>query len=228
MSAQPRLLESERIHAWLRKSILEVSMPPGAVLAESEVSARFGTSRTPVREALVRLADEGLIDIRPQRGTYVARIRLERLEEALFLREAIEGAVLRKLASSADRARIARHLGELVDLQADAVARRDLEATLDADARFHRALVDACGLPGLWDVVGKSRDLHYRLRALAAPQADNAKTALADHRAILRAIRAGDGDLACRRMAVHLDRNRALAHALAVRHPDYFTQATIR
>lgn len=214
--------ESARAYAWLRQSILEVSLVPGAALAESEIAARFGTSRTPVREALLRLADEGLIEIRPQRGTYVSRMRLERLEEALFVRAAVEGAILRELAARDDHAALARGLGEIVDRHAAAVDRHDTAAAMEADAAFHRALVEASGRPGLWDVIGKARDLHHRVRALAAPEGPNARTALADHRGIVRAIRAGDGDLAHRRVAAHLGRNRELARALVARYPGYF------
>lgn len=221
-SARGRQSESARAYAWLRQGILEVSLRPGAALAESEVATRFGTSRTPVREALLRLADEGLIEIRPQRGTYVSRMRIERLEEALFVRGAVEGALLRELAARQDHAALAVSLTELVDRHEAAVDRHDTTATLEADAAFHRALVEAGGMPGLWDVIGKARDLHHRVRALAAPEETNARAAVADHRAIVRAIRAGNGDLAQRRMAVHLGRNRELARGLAGRYPDYF------
>lgn len=217
-----RPFESERVHAWLRQSILEVSLVPGAALAESEIAARFGTSRTPVREALLRLADEGLIEIRPQRGTYVSRMSLARLEEALFVREAVEGAVLRKLAAAPTRMEIVRELGAIVDRHETAVDRRDLAGTLAGDAAFHHSLVTASGMPGLWDVVGRARDLHHRLRALAAPEEPHARMAVADHRAILRAIRLGHGDVAYARLATHLGRNRDLARAIAKRHPGYF------
>lgn len=217
-----RATDSARVHAWLRSRILDMSLLPGAALAEGEIAARFGTSRTPVREALLRLADEGLIDIRPQRGTYVSRLRVDRLEEALFLRTALEGALLRELAARADHAAVARRLAAPIEQQEAAIARGDVAGTLAGDAAFHRALVAECGRPGLWEIIGKARDGHHRLRALAAPEATNASDAVADHRAIVRAIRSGNGDLAHRRIAIHLDRNRALARALVARFPAYF------
>ncbi len=199
--------ESARVYAWLRQGILDVTLVPGAVLPESDVAMRFGTSRTPVREALLRLAEEGLIEIRPQRGTYVSRMRLDRLEEALFVRAAVEGAILRELAARHDHVALADALGRAVAAHAAAVERGDTAATLEADAAFHHALVDASGRPGLWDVIGKARDMHHRVRALAAPESLNARTALADHRGIVRAIRAGSGELAAKRLAVHVGRN---------------------
>lgn len=217
-----RTFESTRVHTWLRQAILAVELAPGAMIAESEIAARFGTSRTPVREALLRLADEGLVEIRPQRGTYVARMSLARIEEALFVRAAVEGAVLQRIAALADRQPLVRTLTAIVDAQAAAVAARDTPAALDADTAFHRALVEASGLPGVWDVVARARDLHHRLRAIAVPQTGSAPRAIADHRAIVRALRAGDGAAAGARMGAHLARNLALARAIARRSPDYF------
>lgn len=217
-----RTFESTRVHTWLRQAILTVELEPGAMIAESEIAARFGTSRTPVREALLRLADEGLVEIRPQRGTYVARMSLARIEEALFVRAAVEGAVLQRIAVQDDRRALARSLSAIVDAQAVAVAARDTPAALDADTAFHRALVEASGLPGVWDVVARARDLHHRLRAIAVPEENSAPRAIADHRSIVRALRAGDGEAAARRMSAHLGRNLALARAIARRHADYF------
>ncbi|MFO1397243.1 MAG: GntR family transcriptional regulator [Burkholderiales bacterium] len=224
-AARDRTFESTRVHGWLRAAILAVELQPGAMIAESEIAARFGTSRTPVREALLRLADEGLVEIRPQRGTYVARMSLARIEEALFVRAAVEGAVLQRIAAREDMAPLARALAAIVDAQAHAVDARDTPAALDADTAFHRALVEASGLPGVWDVVARARDLHHRLRAIALPQADSARRAIADHRAIVRALRAGDGAAAIARMAAHLARNLALARAIARRNPGYFEEA---
>jgi DNA-binding GntR family transcriptional regulator len=214
--------ESARIHDWLRRAILEVVIEPGAAIREMEIAARFGVSRTPVREALQRLADEGLVEIRPQRGTYVALLAMARIEEALFVREAVECAVLQRVLLRADRARIARALQDLVDMQAAAIAEGDNAAAMDADARYHRALVEASGLPGVWDAVARARDLHHRIRAIAVPELGSARQAIADHRAIARALRAGNEALARQRMAAHVARNLDLARTIAVRHPGYF------
>lgn len=221
-STASRALESDRVHGWLRRAILDVTLRPGSALAEADLAARFRVSRTPVREALLRLAGEALIEIRPQRGTYVARIALPRVEEALFVREAVECAVLRRVAARADRTAIARALAAIVDAQEHAFAGGDVPGVMAADARFHRALVDAAGLPGVWDVVAHARDLHHRIRALALPELGSATQAIADHRAIARAVQAGAIGRAEARMAAHLARNLTLARTIARRHPDYF------
>ncbi|HEX4884439.1 MAG TPA: GntR family transcriptional regulator [Casimicrobiaceae bacterium] len=213
---------SMRIGAWLRRRILDVRMPPGAPIVEADIAQRFGTSRTPVREALLRLADEGLVDILPQRGTYVARLALPRIAEALFVRQAVECAVLERVVPRADRAALAARLAAVVDAHEAALDAGDVAGGFAADAQFHRELVAASGLPGVWDVVARAREMHQRIRAIAVPELGSARTAIAEHRAIVRALRAGRVDAARAAMARHVARNLALAEELARRHPDYF------
>jgi DNA-binding GntR family transcriptional regulator len=213
---------SMHIGAWLRRRILDVRMPPGAPIVEAGIAQRFGTSRTPVREALLRLADEGLVDIRPQRGTYVARLALPRIAEALFVRQAVECAVLERVVPRADRAALAARLAAIVDAHEAALDAGDVDRGFAADAQFHRELVEASGLAGVWDVVARAREMHQRIRAIAVPELGSARTAIAEHRAIVRAVRAGRVDAARAAMARHVARNLALAEELARRHPDYF------
>ena len=220
----PRALTplSVRVGAWLRRGILDVSLPPGAAIVEAAIAQRFGSSRTPVREALLRLADEGLVDIRPQRGTYVARLALGRIAEALFVREAVECGVLERLAARADHAIVAARLAAIVDEQEAAVDAGDVRAAMEADTRLHRALVEAAGLPGVWDVVSRAREMHQRIRAIAVPELGTARAAVGEHRRIVRALKAGHAATARSAMAAHVRRNLALAEEIARRHPDYF------
>ena len=220
-----RLSESVRIHAALRAAILDVALAPGAVIAEHEIASRFGVSRTPVREALLRLADEGLVDVRPQRGTFVARLSLKRIEEALFVRQAVECQILARVAAREDRAVVAAGLNAIVAEQAASIEAGDVGGALDADTRFHHALVAASGLEGVWSVVAQARDLHHRIRAIAVPELGSAAQAIRDHRAIVRAVREGDAARAAQAMTKHLARNLVLARTIAVRHPDYFATA---
>ena len=213
---------SARVHAWLRDAILDVTLLPGAPIVESDVAARFDASRTPVREALLRLADEELVEILPQRGTYVARLSLARIESAMFIRQAIECAVVRRLGGFEHLAALLRTLAAIVRQHAEAVDAGDVAAGLDADTEFHRALIEASGLPGVWDVVARARDLHHRIRAIAVPTLNSGARAVADHRRVVAALRRGDIDGAQSALADHLARNIALARTIAARHPEFF------
>ena len=220
----PRPL-SARIHDWLRNAILDLALEPGAPIVEAEVAARFGASRTPVREALLRLADEELVEIRPQRGTYVARLFLPSIESAMFIRQAIECALVRRLAARRDRTAIVAALDEIVRQHARALQDGDVRRALDADTAFHRALVDANGLPGVWEVVERARELHHRIRAIAVPELRTGRRAVAEHRRVADAIRSGAQARAESALCAHLAQNVALAREIARRHPAYFVAA---
>ena len=211
-----------RIHDWLRSAILDLALEPGAAIVEADIAARFDASRTPVREALLRLADEELVEIRPQRGTYVARLSLPRIESAMFIRQAIECAVVRRLAARRDRAAIVAALAGIVRQHARALRDGDVRRALDADTSFHRALVDASGLPGVWEVVERARELHHRIRAIAVPELRTGRQAGAEHRRVVAALRGGTPARAEEALAAHLSRNVSLAREIARLHPGYF------
>ena len=213
---------SARIHDWLRGAILDLALEPGAPIVEADVATRFEASRTPVREALLRLADEELVEIRPQRGTYVARLSLARIESSMFVRQAIESAVVRRLAGREDRLALCASLAAIVRGHAAAVAAGDIRAALAADTAFHRVLVQASGLPGVWEVVERARELHHRIRAIALPQLRTGRQAVTDHRNVVAAIRSGSASRAEQALAAHLSRNVELAREIARRHPGYF------
>jgi DNA-binding GntR family transcriptional regulator len=216
---------SSRLHDWLRQAILDVRLLPGAPIAESEIAARFGSSRTPVREALLRLAEEDLVEVLPQRGTYVATLSLSRIEEALFVREAIECAVIRQVAARQGRADLARRLEVAIREHAAADAAGDVAAVMAADTQFHRTLVEASGLPGIWTAVARAREMDQRIRAIAVPELRSGAQAIRAHRAIVAALRAGRAADAVAGMTAHIERNLELARTLAEHHPDYFAPA---
>src|SRR5215468_7391889 len=106
----------EQVYRLLRQSIITLRLPPGATIIEKEITDQLGISRTPVRDALRQLADEGLVTIKPQSGTFVALIDRLQLEEGRVIRRALEIEAVRLAATRADAAAIER-LGDLLALQ---------------------------------------------------------------------------------------------------------------
>src|SRR5690606_32776224 len=100
------------VFATLRREIVTAAIVPGTQISEQSLCERYGVSRTPVREAMLRLAGEGLVNIYPQVGTFVTRIDLEKVREAHFIREALECATARTAAGQATKA----HVDQLQDL----------------------------------------------------------------------------------------------------------------
>ena len=138
----PRLSVRDQTLETLRRRIISLQLPPGEPLSENELAQELGVSRTPVRESLILLREEGLVQVYPQIGSFVSLVDLSRVSEAQFVREAIECASLRDL--SVDAAGIAG-LREILQSQREADANGDVEEFFRLDEEFHR---ESSGLQG--------------------------------------------------------------------------------
>jgi len=147
---------AERVFAQLRSEILHARLRPGEAVSENGLAARLDVSRTPVREAVQRLVREGLVQVLPQRGSYVALLSIRRIRDALFVREAVETEIVRRFLAAPENPAGIAALQASVERQAQAVAAGNLEATLRADEDFHRSLLHSCRLDGVC-APGRSR-----------------------------------------------------------------------
>lgn len=217
-----------RVYTHLRRRIRELQIPPGAPLRKNEIALEYGVSRAPVSEAIARLAAEGLVDVFPQNGSFVAPMRPEDIREAMFIRTALELAAIRKVAAIADE-ELLRRLDDNLRAQSDAVAEDELDAVRydDLDEAFHATIIATIRSPGTQRLLDATRALLDRPRFLALPQEDRPAETFEEHRRIVDGIRTGDPDLAEAAMRVHLKR---VAHAIdakleqiEVSHADYVT-----
>lgn len=196
-------------------------MRPGQTLSENEVAARLGVSRTPVREAIIRLESEGLLNVRPQVGTVVAPIDVDQVADGQFLREAIECRTAR-LAAGRVRLADARALKSLLREQARAVARNDQAGFLVLDDRMHQLIVTMAGHPNVWRAVEDVKAQLDRVRVLSLEDPSWLASIHAQHEAIVHHVLAGDGDAAAGAMETHLRSVFASIDAIAGREPGYF------
>jgi DNA-binding GntR family transcriptional regulator len=211
----------DQVYRILRQAILSLAMPPGAVIVEKEITERLGISRTPVRDAIRLLADERLVEIRPQSGTYVALIDRHQLEQGRLIRRALEVEGIRHAALRVNEAAIER-LEDVVALQERAVARdRHAEFILQDDA-FHRAISELSGYEGFWPTVNRSKAHLDRVRHLSSPLPQQAAKAIAQHRAIIKALASGEPERAARAMTHHLDDAYARLSVVLKKHADMF------
>jgi GntR family transcriptional regulator, rspAB operon transcriptional repressor len=218
-----RLPISPQIYERLRKAITTLAMLPSEGLSEQDLAAQLGVSRTPVREALIRLADNGLIDILPQRGSFVAPIRLKDVEEAQMIREALEVAVVERLAGRLRPEFSAIGRGNLAAQEA-AVASKDHELFLDLDETFHRNLCEAACLARCWKVIQIVKNQMDRVRYLSLPAAGHLKLLLKQHRAILDAVEHGPPEEAARHMTAHLKEVLRSVKQLNLERPNLFSR----
>ncbi|WP_244481103.1 GntR family transcriptional regulator [Rhizobium sp. Leaf371] len=203
MTINPRLPITAQIYEKLRRAIITLAMMPMEALSEKELSLQLGVSRTPVREALIRLADEGLIDILPQRGSFVAPIRLSDVEEAQFIRKSLEVAVAKRLAAGCSKHFLTEIKSNLYD-QEKAVAAEALDQFRELDETFHRSFCEEASLSKSWRIIQSVKLQVDRVRYLNLPDPSHLRLLLQQHRAIVDAIEAGDVIAAGDNMTAHL------------------------
>lgn len=207
----------------LREEIIGLVLPPGTVLSRQELQARFGLSATPIRDALLRLQLEGLVDVFPQHATVVSPIDLERAWAAQFLRRSIELELVRMLALEPQSAPVTR-LRSLMRQMQTLAELHEYEAFNIADQTFHRTMYEARGVADLYDLVKRQGAHIDRLRRLNLPVAGKMDEILVEHTAIVDAIAAGDPDGAQQALRAHLSRSLQFVDTLKEQFPQYFAR----
>jgi len=202
----------------IRRDIIALKLKPGARLSENELASRFGTSRTPVREALLGLVDQGLIAVLPQRGTYITYISLKGVRRARFLRVALEVAIFRGAAEDGLPAATLEAAEEIIAEQL--AAEGDPERFTRADDAFHKLFADGIGMGDVWTVLEHEKAQFDRIRFLSLPNVTPVATLIAQHRAMLAAVRQRDPAAAEEAVRIHLSEVLKVTFELAERHPD--------
>jgi DNA-binding GntR family transcriptional regulator len=193
----------ERVYAVLRRRIRELALAPGAPLRKDEIALELGVSRGPVSEAIARLADERLVDVFPQHGSFVAMIRAEDVREGLFIRQGLECEAARRAAVAADPA-WRTGLEANLAAQADALAAGDLEGFYDLDEAMHALIFHTAGAPRAQRLLNAARAPLDRARRLVLPEPGRAEATLAEHRHLAAALCSGDAEYAAAAMRAHL------------------------
>jgi DNA-binding GntR family transcriptional regulator len=212
---------SRRVYLCLRQRIVEMSMLPGARIVEREIAEELGISRTPVHEAVQRLADEGLVEVLPRSGTFVARIPLDALEEAMLVRNALETAIIEKAAERATADGVAR-LRAILEEEEAAVQANDLRAFHRSDETFHATLAELSGYPGVWPIILQAKTQMDRYRQLTLPLEGRMTGVLAEHRAVVDAVATGDPKQAVLAMRDHLDHVLPVLEMTRKLRPEFF------
>lgn len=224
-TARPRV---DQIYDHLRAAIVRLRLRPGQVLHENRVAAQLGVSRSPVRDAVRRLAHEGLVEVFPQSGIFVAPIRIAEVQECQIVREALEIAVVKIAAQNATHAH-KKTLQRLIEDQRDICAGRDYDAFYMADEKFHRAISDCAGTPRIWTIINNGKAQLDRVRRLAMPEPGQLKRILAEHSAVADAIACNDVDGAVSALQYHLDTVHTAISALIDHHGEtYFDLSGVR
>lgn len=194
---------ARRVFRELRRAIVRMVFLPGQALSEQDIADQLGVSRQPVREAFIKLADAGLLQIKPQRGSFIVKISVRQVFDARFVREAVEVAVVARAAAEAG----ARHIDAFranLKQQERAIADRDHGRFMELDEGFHRSVAMSVGCDYAWRVVEETKAQMDRVRYLSMTDATPLSRLVSQHNAIVDAIAAHDAPAAQAAMQTHL------------------------
>src|ERR1044072_3191858 len=206
----------------LRGMIIALELPPGSPLSRAALAEQFGVSSTPIRYALMRLDEEGLVEVFPQYATVVSRIDVHRAQQAHFLRQALELEIVRMLALKPDE-QLVGELHSTTARQQQFAKAGAFEKFMAADNEFHAQLYQAADKQDIWALV-RSRSGHIdRLRWLHLPSPGKAQDIVRHHKLIAKAIAAGAPEEAQRHLRTHLSGTLGGLVQLRARYPEYLS-----
>ena len=216
---------AQRVYDDLRERIVGLALPPGATLSRVELAREYDVSLTPIREAMQRLEQDGLIKIYPQSKTVVTKIDVAQLYEVHFLRVAVEVEVARRLAETPDAPQV-KKARAILTMQDTLVGNLEEIALFnELDEAFHQTLFAGVGQLNLHDMLRAKTGHLTRVRRLDLPKEGKVRRIMKGHWAVLKAIEAGDPLAAQEAMRDHLAGTVKRIEELRSEHPDYFNAA---
>lgn len=203
----------------LRRRVVTLQLPPGAPLSENELAAELGISRTPVRESLILLSQEGLVQVFPKVGSFVSRVDPDLVADAQFLREAVELASLEDIPDTPDAAQVAALRENLVRQEG---ADDDPDAFFPLDEEFHLGMLRLAGHERTWPTVAAAKGHLDRARRLGLTENPSMTIFRDQHTAVLDAVLQGDRGEARTLMRTHLRAVFADIERVRLRSPELF------
>ncbi|OCG07580.1 GntR family transcriptional regulator [Gilliamella sp. wkB178] len=194
---------NQQIYRTLRKAIITCQILPGIVLSEKEISEQFSVSRQPVREAFIKLAEAGLVQILPQRGTFITKISVKKVIDGQFIREAVECAIIKRVAveiNDSDILLLQKNLAE----QKEANERKDIRYFLEKDDEFHQILMNVIDCQMAWETVENIKAMMDRVRFLSLEEISPPEDLVKQHENIFIALQNHDPEQAVQAQHEHL------------------------
>ena len=216
-----RLPRAQQIYAALREAILDLRLLPGTPISENRICQQTVVSRTPVREAIIRLVQEDLITVFPQQGSFVAPIRLQKVIEGSFVRESLETSIIH-LASAFWSDVHTAVAQEIVARQRACASAGDHRAFFREDENLHMHFAVVAGVRGVTQVINDAATHVVRVRRLGNPVPGHMDRAIAEHQLVIDNLRKGDAAQAVITLRQHLSRVYSTLTELSERFPSYF------
>lgn len=192
-----KLLEAEKnenikqnIYRNLKYNIMSLTLKPGEKISESELQKIFNASKSPIREALAKLKEEALIDVIPQKGTFISKINLKLVESTLFIRKVVENEVLFLVKNSKiEKENLIKNLNEnfynMKSIISTCQKPENLLKLFDLDKEFHKIIFKFVDKEEVWNIITSSSTHYERFRVLETPELNNILFILEQHQRII-------------------------------------------
>ncbi len=209
------------VYEELKKNIMSTRLEPGQAMSTQEIATKLNVSRTPVREAFVRLQSEGLVEMIPQRETIVSRIDLKRVGQEKFIRECLELGVVNKFLEQKNQEDI-RAMSRLIEVQKQCARSEDYAAFLEADDQFHKIFFDATDQQMAWTTIASVNGHYNRFRILFIQKKAVMESSIRQHGEIVRLLELGEEEPVRKAITFHIQRLEVDQTGLVAAYPDYF------
>jgi len=223
MSLNQKIRGSTRAYSYnlLKERILHLELKPGTKISEKEIADELQVSRTPVREAFMKLAEEELLDIIPQSGTIVSHINLEHVEEGRFMREKMEKEIV-TLACVSFPEEFRFRLETNIAMQEVCIGKNNFYRLFELDEEFHQILFQGTGKLRTWKMLQQLNIPFNRLRLLRLAEDSNLEVIISQHKDIYRLITERKTEQAVQVMEAHLRLVVIEQESIKVKYPHYF------
>jgi len=211
----------EYVYDTIKKNIINLNIEPGNRISEKEISDILNVSRTPVREAFIKLAQEGLLYVLPQRGTYISYIDLDIVEEARFIRESLEIAVI-KLATKEFPQKYLKELEINLEMQKKYIKEKAYVKFLEIDEQFHKTIFKGCNKERTWNIIEQGNTQYKRIRLLSFIADIQWTKVIEQHQGLISAIKEGNEEQAQKVLSNHLKKLLGEQYDIKKKYPQYF------
>ncbi|MFC6169607.1 GntR family transcriptional regulator [Loigolactobacillus jiayinensis] len=216
-------LASDYAYEVLYNKIISIDLAPGTSVSPTQLSKNLGISRTPIQRACTKLAENGLLEVLPQRGSYVSLININRVYESFYMRNLLEQAAIQQVCGLNDRNKVAFLLEQNIYNQRKALEHNLYEKYFEYDNNFHHIIYNAANMLYIEQAMAQVSLDQNRIRQLKILSNIRIDPTLNEHQKILDSIKSGDADAASFNIYVHISKFAEDTISIHEKYPDYFS-----
>ena len=218
----PKYSVTENVYGVLKRNIIKANLVPGQRISEKEISELLDVSRTPVRESFLLLSNQGLLEILPQRGTFISKISLKEVSDGLFIRKSLELSVMDEAVNVLTDDDL-NDIEDILTEQKKSINNRDLKKFVDLDDQFHKMIFFRSKKEKVWELICTANIQYDRVRVLTLFDTKKMEILHKEHSVIFNGLKNRNIGLLKKSILKHLGKLMSEEEILKVKFPNYFT-----